>query len=447
MNAKTRILVVDDEQSMRQLLEISLERDGSAVTAVDSAEKALNELGENVFDIVVQDIRMPGMDGVSLLKLIQDRTPETPVIMMTAYSTRETAMNAMRFGARDYIEKPFDVEELKLRIRNILEKRDVMRRDGGDDLSGFGVIGKSSVMRRVVDMIRTVAGTDNTVLITGESGSGKEVVAKAIHYSSNRSAQPFIAINCGAFTENLLSSELFGHKRGAFTGAVAEKKGFFEIARGGTLLLDEIGEMSLEMQVSLLRVLENKEYIPVGGTTPVKTNVRILVATNRNIEQLVKERLFREDLYYRINVMRIPLPPLRERSEDIPLLAGYFLSEHSKRTHSPVKHISAEVMDTLMKYPWPGNVRELSNRIQSAIVMSGDRDIETGVLFPEKNVEPESRIPENGIDLEQHLRDMEKEYIREALEKTGGNITNAAQLLHYSFRSLRYKIKKYKIEL
>jgi two-component system response regulator PilR (NtrC family) len=452
-----RILVVDDEKGMREFLSIMLKKEGhTAVTAKDGQE-AIDMLLKDVFDLVITDVKMPNKGGVEVLKAVKESNPDTVVIMMTAYATAETAVEAMKEGAYDYIMKPFKVDEIKVIVSNALEKRrlkeeNVLLRREVEAGRGFGnIIGKSAPMRAVFDMISRVADKESTILVSGESGTGKELVARAIHSNGRRSEKPFVYIHCGALPEQLLESELFGHVKGSFTGAVDNKKGLFEVAEGGTVFLDEISETTQALQVKLLHVLQDKEFKRVGGTSDIKVDVRIISATNRDLYSEVRKGDFREDLYYRLNVIPITIPPLRQRREDIPQLADHFLRKYG-RDGMPGR-LSSEAMRALMEYGWPGNVRELENAIERACALCDETVVKTDHLPPDirspygAGVEiTADSIPEEGLDLELLLEGMEKDYLIKALEKTGGAKMEAARILGLSFPSLRHRLKKYGVD-
>ncbi len=382
----TKILVVDDEKSIREMLEIYLQREGYDVSCASDGLDALARCEQEPFDVVIADIKMPRMDGITLLQRVRDFSPHTIFIMITAFASYETARESMHEDAYDYITKPFYVEDIKRKIDAALDKRAqaVDPRLSGEDASGnqqdnsCGMIGQSPSMKKVLDLIGRAASVKSNVLITGESGTGKELVARAIYSRSNRSGLPFIVINCGGIPETLLESELFGYKKGAFTGAIKDKMGFLEASHGGTLFLDEVGELPLSLQVKLLRMVQEKTFTPVGGTEEIKVDVRIISATNKNLAQKVSEGSFREDLYYRLNVINIALPPLRERREDIPLLARYFLERSARETGKNVSEISDFALDCLMRHDFPGNIRELENIIERGVALST-----TSIMLPE----------------------------------------------------------------
>lgn len=452
---KRRILVADDELSMRELLGMVLESEGYQVKAVATGREAVDALtADKGFDLLIQDLKMPGLDGVELLRWAKSHQPDLPVIVITAFSSWDSAVEAMRLGAYDYIRKPFDTDTIRSVVGRAIERREAILAslDGKrDDVRGFEMIGNNSLIQAVFRMIRLIAPTDSTVLIQGESGTGKEIVARTIHLRSHRRDRPFIPVNCSAFTESLLESELFGHVKGAFTGAIENKQGLFRAANGGTLFLDEVADMSLTTQVKILRVLEERKISPVGSTELHPIDVRIIAATNKNMEEEVKGRNFREDLFYRLNVIPLFIPALRDRKDDIPLLAGHFLAKYSRQMKKDVTKISDRARQVLHDYDWPGNVRELENIIQRHVALCEGELIESLSISsrPERGVRPsgiESTaaevIPPSGINLEARLESYEKSYLKEALKLTGGNLTSAAKLLGMTYRSIRYRVKK-----
>jgi len=448
--SKGKLLIVDDEQSMRDLLCIMLRKEGYDTRVAGDGQEALELFKREGADVVLEDLKMPGMDGIKLLEALKEIDPKQLVIVMTAYSTWETAVNAMRLGAYDYIKKPFDNEVIKQTVARAVSHNEMLRnrRDEEENLLPTLLVGYTQRMQEVWRLIRRAAPTDSTVLILGESGTGKEVVARMLHQCSLRAEYPFITMNSTAFPEALLESELFGHVKGAFTNALADKKGLVEIADGGTFFLDEIGELTLEMQVKLLRLLEEKEFKPVGSTETKKADVRFVTASNRDLEKEVERGNFRQDLFFRLNVIQINLPPLRERREDIPLFAGHFLARYCSTMGREISRIDKEALAGLMSYDWPGNIRELENVIQRAVALA-EGDAITLEDLPEKFASvgaPEpSQLPElpaEGLVLEDEIEKIERHYIRQALERTGWSLTKAAKLLGMSFRSMRYKAGK-----
>ena len=453
MSTLNRILIVDDEQSMRELLSIMLRKEGYEVVTADNGEKALKAVQNDIFDLVITDLKMPQMDGMTLLKAVKESSPDTIVIIITAFGTTEGAEKARLLGAYDYIGKPFNNDEIKLVIQNALEKghlrkENILLKREIESRTGFeNFIGKSEPMQRIFSLIRQVADTKSTVLITGESGTGKELVARALHAQGSRNAHPFVTVNCGALPETLLESELFGYMKGSFTGAVANKQGLFETANGGTIFLDEISTMTPALQVKLLRVLQEREFKRVGGTADIKVDVRVIAATNRDLLDDVNKGLFREDLYYRLNVILITVPPLRERKDDIPYLVEYFLGRSAPGKKA--KKITPEAMKLLLNYRWPGNVRELENTIERLVILTAG-DIITVEHLSEslKNATSGTElipldIPESGIDLEGLLQNAERTMLYKALDKADGVKTEAAKLLGLSFRSFRHRLQKY----
>ncbi|RME73729.1 MAG: sigma-54-dependent Fis family transcriptional regulator [Planctomycetota bacterium] len=439
-----KILVADDEASMRQLLSLILKKEGHEIGLANDGREAWELFQKESWDLVIEDLRMPLLDGIGLLKKIKDTSPSVPVIVITAFSNWKNAVEAMRLGAFDYIRKPFDNRNIREVISRALES--IQRGTKEEEPFVQRIVGNSPKLRHLLERVKEVAKTDATILIQGESGTGKELIASIIHYYSTRSQGPLIFVNCGSFTETLLESELFGHRKGAFTGANADKKGYLELAEGGTLVLDEIGEMDLSTQVKFLRVIENREFMPLGGNKPIRINIRFIGSTNRDLKEEVEKGRFRLDLFYRLNVIPLELPPLRERKEDIPLLVGHFLAKYSQKMGKNITRLSERALEILKKYDWPGNVRELENVIQRSVAFAQSDEIEEiellGTSHPSQR---EVIIPPEGIDLEKILEDIEKKYIQEALNQTEGHITQAAKLLGISFRSLRYKLKKYNL--
>ena len=431
---EARVLVVDDEKSMCDFLEIMLKKEGYQVRTTTDPREALELVEKEPFHLVLTDVRMPEIDGFQVLRRVKEVQPETLVIMITAYGSPEGAVEAMKQGAYDYITKPFRVDEVKLVIRKALERYRLweenirLRQEVEGRYRFWNIIGKSPRMQQVFDLIEKVSQTKVNVLIVGESGTGKELVAKAIHYNSPRKGRPFVALNCAAIPETLLESELFGYVKGAFTGAATTKKGMLEVADGGTLFFDEVGDLPPLLQAKLLRVIQEREFKRLGGTSDIKVDLRIIAATNQNLEEKVKKKEFREDLYYRLNVIQIKLPPLRERKEDIPLLAQHFLAKYSRELGKKMDGFTPEAMELLLQYDYPGNVRELENILERCITL------EPGPLITERYIRSylaeaplspyrpsvEVEIPEEGVDLERIIEEMEKAYLRKALEKAGG---------------------------
>jgi two-component system response regulator PilR (NtrC family) len=451
------ILVVDDEASMREFLEILLTGEGFRVLTAPNGRAALEVLQKDPgpVDLVIQDLKMPGMDGLELLRRLKAQSPALPVVVITAFSTWDNAVEAMRLGSYDYIRKPFDTDVIRSVVARAIEQRLALLNAPAllkEELCYKSeIIGNNHLMQEVFGMIKRIAPTDSTVLIHGESGTGKELVARAIHYRSFRRGDPFVSVNCSAFTESLLESELFGHMKGSFTGAFENKEGLFQAAHGGTLFLDEVADMSLTTQVKMLRVLEERRVVPVGSTRAEPVEVRIIAATNRDIEGEVRSRNFREDLFYRLNVIPLVIPPLRERKEDIPLLAGYFLAKYSRQMKKDVNSISASARLALSEYEWPGNVRELENIIQRHVALCETNVIEKiqlpdlgrgGRAAPPPGGLGVESIPPEGIKLTDRMDEYERSYLREALKATNGNLTNAAKILGMSYRSIRYRVKK-----
>jgi two-component system response regulator PilR (NtrC family) len=454
---KIKILVVDDELSMREFLSILLEREGYNVSVAGSAEEALRLMEMSMFDLVLSDVQMHGLSGIELLGRIKKLSPETGVLMITAFSATEQAVEAMKLGAYDYIAKPFKIEEIKQLVINALEKQGLKRENAllkidVQERSTFcGIIGQSQKMRELIDMIQKVAASQSSVLVLGESGTGKELVARAVHSCSPRKSKPFVAVNCGAIPENLIESELFGHKKGSFTGAVNDRPGLFEHAEGGTFLLDEIGELPLLLQTKLLRVLQEKEFKRVGCVQTRKTDVRIICASNRDLEAQVRENSFREDLFYRINVVQLQMPPLRERIEDIPLLVAHFCQKYNKCGQGTPVSVTPGALKMMMNYPFPGNIRELENCIERSLIIDpaliSENNLPKQILSGRvSSLLANIDIPEGGLQLEPLLEELEKKYLLKALEITGGAKKKAGGLLGMSFRSFRYKLAKFGLD-
>ncbi|MCG3174913.1 MAG: Regulatory protein AtoC [Myxococcota bacterium] len=456
-----RILVADDERSLREFLQILLEQDDHEVHLASRGDEAIKMSNETEYDLVFTDLRMPGKDGLEVLRSIRDLWPETQVIMITAHGTAHDAVQAMKLGAYDYITKPFNVDELRQQVRLALDKRGLLRenvqlRQQLSEKYTFGnLIGRSDRMRQVCALLSKVADTRANILLTGESGTGKEMVAKAIHFNSARAKKPFIPINCGAIPENLMESELFGHVKGSFTGAISNKMGLVEGADGGTLFLDEIGELPLNLQVKLLRVLQERKFKRVGDVEERAVDARFIAATNVDLEDLVKRKLFREDLFYRLNVIHIQLPPLRERKDDIPLLADAFVRKFARESGKDIRGFDAGAMACLMNYDYSGNVRQLENIVERSVTLESGNTITVDSLPAEvRSARPApaasfsgmpdtTEFPRSGVDFERVVEDLEKRMLTWALRETGGRKTEAAQLLRLSFRSFRYRLKKY----
>lgn len=440
----TRILIVDDESIIRKSLSDWLERDGHRVDTAASGEEALKKCKETRFDILLLDIKMEGIDGMEVLKQVKESDPDLDVVMITAYGSISSAIEAMKNGAYDYLLKPFDPNELGMLIEKILERQTQARenlylKEVYKERTRFeSMIGQSRPMQEIFDLIRHVAPMDSTVLISGETGTGKGLAAKAIHTNSPRSEGPFVAVNCGAIPENLMESELFGHQKWAFTDAKETKKGRLELAHGGTLFLDEIGEISMRMQIDLLRVLEDHIFYRVGGTQPIEVDFRVVAAVNRDIQAAIEKGLFRQDLYYRLNVISFEMPPLRERKDDIPLLIEHFLHRFAQETNKSIDRISRQAMDTLILYDWPGNVRELENAIERAVVVGKGREIlpEHLPIFRQGYVS----LPEPSS-----LRDIERGHIIRILNDNRWNISKTAEILEIDRSTLYSKMKRYRI--
>lgn len=454
---KTSILIVDDELSMREFLTILLEREGYTVQVAPNAETAFNYIETNRFDIVISDVNMPGLSGIELLPMIKKSAPNTIVLMITAFSTAEQAVEAMKMGAYDYIPKPFKIDEVKLLIKNALEKRNLqqenitLKKSIEERDSYSGILGKSPKMIELFEILKKVSASNSSVLIQGESGTGKERAARAIHENGVRRTKPFVAVNCGAIPETLIEAELFGHKKGSFTGAIGDRPGLFEQAEGGTLLLDEIGELPLQLQTKLLRVLQEKEFRRIGEATTRKADVRLLTATNRNLGEQVKNGSFREDLYYRINVIQITMPPLRERIEDIPILVEHFFQQLGGKV-KPGGVITPGALKMLMNYQFPGNIRELENIIERSLILDNRLISEANLPKQVSNIRPpcclteDCTIPDEGLPLESLLENLEKKYLLKSLEKTGGAKKKAAEILGMTFRSFRYRLAKFGLD-
>ena len=453
----TTVLVIDDERSMRDFLAIMLKREGYQVFLAEDGKTAINSINKNVFDVVISDIRLPDTNGIEILAHCKKVSPETDFILITAYAATETAVEAVKMGAANYIYKPFDIDELRIVVQRCVTKKRLereniyLKKSVERQLQFSNIIGQHPKMQTIFELVAKISITNSTILIWGESGTGKELVSKAIHYNSLRKDHAFVSINCGAMPENLLESELFGHVKGAFTGAVHNKKGLFEVADRGTLLLDEIGQMSHAMQVKLLRALQERSIRPVGGNEEIPIDVRVIAATNQDLQKSVEQGSMREDLFYRINVIPIKIPPLRERKEDIHLLVEHFLKKCSRDVGKAVTRVSAEAIRLLENYDWPGNVRELENAIERAIALETS-DVITPDSLPEKisHLPPRGEynlleLPANGIDLEGQIERIRKDVLLEALRRCNGVQKDAANFVGMSFRSFRYYAKKYKL--
>jgi two-component system response regulator PilR (NtrC family) len=461
-SSAAHLLIVDDERSMRELLEYMLTREGYRISLAENGRKAVELVGATDFDLILCDIRLGDITGLEVLRAAKQKSPQTVVIMISAFATTETAVEAMNDGAFDYVPKPFDNDELKQTIANALERKtlDAERLVIEDELKNtvhFGkIVGNSPRMQHIYQMVRQVAKTRSNVLITGESGTGKELIAKAIHEQSERADQPFVPINCGGIPETLVESEFFGHKKGSFTGATQDKKGLLETAHGGTIFLDEVGELSIPMQVKLLRAVQERVFRSVGGTQDISVDIRILSATNKRLEDEVIAGNFREDLFYRLNVIEIKVPPLRERKGDLKLLAQHFIEKYAKEMGKEVTKLSSYAIDLLKKYNFPGNVRELENLIERSVALSS-----TNILLPDslamsihkrrwiegvQNKRYDLDEVANGVSLDNILSEIERSYITKALECTSGNKNKAADLLGITFRSFRYRVDKLDIE-
>lgn len=452
----SNLLIVDDEQSYRQLLTLVFEGDGHHIRTAMNGREALLMLADEPADVIISDVKMPDMDGIELLRAVRGEIADIGVVLMTAFASVETAREAFKLGADDFIQKPFDVEELRIIVKKALDKQILInenkafKRAQRERGSVKNIIGNSGKMQAVYQMIETVAEVQSTVLVTGESGTGKELVARAIHDLSPRAEKPFISINCGAFTETLLESELFGYVKGSFTGANANRKGLFEAAHKGTIFLDEIGEMSPAMQVKLLRVLQERRVRPVGAHEELPIDARVIAATNRDLKAMSADGSFREDLFYRISVIPIHLPPLRERSEDIAELVSHFIGKFCDQTGRTVS-ISPKAMEILEGYAWHGNVRELEHTIERAVALERGEEIQPERLpdhitnYNPERIKSEFDLPDEGVNLTAHLDNLEKTYVMEALKKCGGNQTRAAELLQMQVRSLRHLLDKHSI--
>ncbi len=456
---KARILVVDDEESIREFLDIMLRKEGYEVTLAEDGQKAIDILAKKSVDMVISDLQMPNVTGIELLKKVRDQYPDLLFMMITAFGTTDTAVEAMKLGAYDYITKPFKIDEVRLNIQNALRSQNLefenrnLKKELKKEYSFQNLVGNSDAMHRIYDLIKRVAQAPTNVMVTGESGTGKEMIAKAIHFNGPLKDKPFVTVNCGAIPESLMESEMFGHKKGSFTGAVADKQGLFEVADGGTLFLDEVGELPLTIQVKLLRAIQERVIRRVGGTDDTKIEVRIIAATNRNLEEMVAAGTFRQDLYYRLNVIGITSPSLRDRAEDIEILAHHFLKKYNERMGKGINSISDEALTMLKKYTYPGNVRELENIIERTVALEGGATVLPESLPPFVNTPSgrkmasshEIEISDDGIDLDRVMGQIEKELLVKAIHAAGGVKKKAAKLLNITFRSMRYRVEKYNL--
>lgn len=458
------VLVIEDEENMRDSCSSVLSKEGFRVELAESGDKGLEFIRQKSFDLAIIDLKLPGISGMKVLEEIRDKSPDTIAIVITGYATVESAVKAMKLGAYDFLPKPFTPDELRIIIKRALEKKRLLLENKAlrqelESRYKFGnIIGKSKKMKDVYSTIEKVAPTDSTVLIYGESGTGKELVARSIHYNSPRREKQFVSIDCGALSEHLLESELFGHVKGSFTGAIVTKPGLFQVANGGTIFLDEIGDISLDIQAKLLRVLQEREFKQVGGIEAIKVDIRLIAATNKNLEEMIVKKKFREDLFYRLNIVPIILPPLRERKEDIPLLAQHFLEKYNKERNKDIKGISPEAMSMLTEYHWPGNVRELENIIERLVVMIDEKMIEPKHLPPNMRktfLGVSMEIPKNSHQLkelkkgirEKAVEAVEKSFIVEALKRNNWNISKSAKDVGMKRQNFQSLMRKYNIIL
>jgi two-component system response regulator AtoC len=455
MSEEKKILVIDDEENMRHMLAVLLEKEGYQVDNAGNGKQGLDLALQSFYDLILCDLKMPVMDGMAFLEKFRDSKQESTVIVMSAYGTMDTAIEAMKRGAYDYVSKPFKADEILLTLKKA-EERERLRRENRllqqsmrERYSYAQMIGRSPAMQEIFATIEKVAEYKTSVLVTGESGTGKELIARAIHYNSSRADKPLVTVNCGAIPETLLESELFGHKKGSFTDAIRDKRGLFQEAHGGSIFLDEIGELPRPLQVKLLRALQEEEIKRVGDTQSTKIDIRVMAATTKDLAEEVKSGRFRDDLYYRINVLHITVPPLRERPEDIPQLILHFIDKTRKRLSSEVSGVSPAAGRALQAYSWPGNVRELENFIERAMVMAGGDSIELGDLPPALQAKVETAdfvADDNNLSIKEASKRLERTLIRKALEQTGGNRTQAARILEISHPALLYKMKDYGID-
>ncbi len=449
---KSRILVVDDESSHRQMIEAVLSAEGYEISQADDGRTAITAVEDRFYDLVIMDIRMPKISGIEALKKIKAISPGIPVIIMTAYASVGNAVEALKSGAYDYLIKPLDIEELKILVAKALrfcqlEQENVYLKERLNDRFDFSkILGRSPAMNSLFETMALVAPSEATVLIVGDSGTGKELIANAVHQNSPRKDRPLIKVNCAALPETLLESELFGHEKGAFTGAIARKQGRFQLSHNSSIFLDEIAEMAPATQAKILRVLQEREFEPVGSSQTIKVDTRIIAATNKNLEEEIKAGRFREDLYYRINVVTLVVPPMRERREDILLLADFFLKQYAEKNNRPIKGFTPRAVDLLMRYDWPGNVRELENVVERAVIMARG-DMITPLEFPDvlQDLDEEAKASPLALTTGRSLKEVEKVMILRTLEETGGNRTHAARILGISRRTLQLKLKEYGI--
>lgn len=456
---KPRILVVDDEESIREFLDIMLRKEGYEVTTAEDGQKAFELTKKKTFDLIISDLQMPNLTGMELLKKVKDNDPSMLFMMITAFGTTDTAVNAMKLGAYDYISKPFKIDEVRMNISNALKSKNLevevrqLKKVLNQEYSFQSLVGNSEVMHTVFDLIKRVSQAPTNIMVTGESGTGKEMIAKAIHFNGPLKNNAFIPVNCGAIPESLMESEMFGHKKGSFTGAVAEKTGLFEAANGGTLFLDEIGELPMSIQVKLLRAIQERKVRKVGGVDDTDIDVRIIAATNRDLQKMVHEGTFRQDLYYRLNVINIKSPALREREDDVIILAKHFLEKYNNKLGKSISEISDEAMNSLKKYNYPGNVRELENIIERTVALEPGSVILPESLPPFVNTTTgrklasshEIEIGDDGVDLDKIIGQIEKELLIKAIHAADGVKKRAAKLLNISFRSMRYRVEKYNL--
>jgi two-component system response regulator HydG len=451
---KPKILVVDDEASHRKMIEAVLSDEGYEIKQADDGQAAIDAVEKGFFDLILMDIRMAEVSGLEALKQIKEISPGIPIIIMTAFASVDSAVNALKSGAYDYLTKPLDIDELKILVGKALrfhqlEKENLFLKERLNDRFDFSnIIGRGPAMKKLFDTMALVAPSEATVLIFGESGTGKELIADAIHQNSSRQDRPFIKVNCAALPETLLESELFGHEKGSFTGAVARKQGRFQLAHKSSIFLDEVAEMAPTTQAKILRVLQEREFEPIGSTQTIKVDTRVIAATNKNLEEEIKQGRFREDLYYRLNVVNLEVPPVRERREDVSLLADFFLKQYAEKNKRIIKGFTPRAMDLLMRYEWPGNVRELENVVERAVIMARGEMI-TPAEFPDilQKLDPEVKATYVNLSPGRTLKDVEKDMIISTLEETSGNRTHAAKILGISRRTLQLKLKEYGINI